>query len=128
MKPMKTLDFWRPRAAARWGPREDPRRALKIIAKPLGIHGIFEDRAMESMETLVHPHAPRNGARRGSDTHSVIPSQDRAGTRGRGPPLWIYVTSELDSTCTSSNSDTINLTVFFNVNDWKTQRFRMYLG
>ena len=32
----------------------------------------FEHRAMDSMETLVHPHAPRNGARRGSDTHSLF--------------------------------------------------------
>ena len=87
---------------------------------------------MDSIGTLVPPHAPRNGGRRGSDTHSVIPSQDRAGTRGRGPPLWIHVTSESDSTCmskrTASNLDTINLTVIFSENYWKTQRFRMYLG
>ena len=78
---------------------------------------------MESMETLVPPHAPRNGARRGSDTHSVIPSQDRVGTRDRGPPLCRYVTSKLDSTCTSkrtaSNSDPINQTVIFIENQWK---------
>ena len=92
----------------------------------------FEDRAMESMETLVHPHAPRNGARRGSDTHSVIPCQDRAGTRDRGPPLCRCVTSKLDITCTSKRTagdlDPINQNVFPIENYWKTQRFRMCLG
>ena len=84
----------------------------------------FEDRAMEAMETLVHPHAPRNGARRGSDTHSVIPSQDRAGTRDRGPTLCRYVTSKLDITCTSKRTagdlDPINQNVSFIENHWKT--------
>ena len=42
----------------------------------------FEDRAMESMETLVHPHAPRNGARRGSDTHSFLLKVVRAPLEG----------------------------------------------
>ena len=87
----------------------------------------FEDRAMESMEALVHPHAPRNGARRGSDTHSIIPSQDRAGTRDRGPPLCRYVTSKLDSTCTSkrtaSNPEPIHQTVIFIANHWERNVF-----
>ena len=84
----------------------------------------FEDRAMESMETLIPLHAPRNGVRRGSDTHPVIPSQDRAGTRDRGPPLCRYVTSKLDITCTSKRTagdlDPINQNVFFIENYWKT--------
>ena len=87
----------------------------------------FEDRAMESMEALVHPHAPRNGARRGSDMHSIIPSQDRAGTRDRGPPLCRYVASKLDITCTSKctsgDLDPISQYVFSIENHWKRNVF-----
>ena len=66
---------------------------------------------------------PTKCALRGSDTHLIIPSQDLAGTRDRGPPLRGYVTSKMDITCMSKRTggilDPINQNVF-PIECWET--------